>query len=120
MGPRCSRVKPTPPASHQLILDRDRTGRGEKREGDKIYYKCEDPSHSINGTQETVTTSLECDAEGDYSPKDADGRPAFPVCMPRDTIQHKRNIFGLSFGLNNGLRFGFDSATHLNYPFSNV
>ena len=86
-------MKPTPPASHQLILDRDRTGRGEKREGDKIYYKCEDPSHSINGTQETVTTSLECDAEGDYSPKDADGRPAFPVCMPRDTIQHRRNIF---------------------------
>ena len=51
LGPRCSRVKPTPPAGHQLILDRERTGRGEKREGDKIYYKCEDPSHSINGTQ---------------------------------------------------------------------
>ena len=29
-------------------------------------------------------------------------------------------IFGLSFGLKNGLRFHFDSKTCLNYPFLNI
>ena len=49
--------------------------------------KCADPSHSINGTQETVTMSLECDAQGEYAPKDADGKPLFPMCMQRGAIQ---------------------------------
>ena len=31
-----------------------------------------------------------------------------------------RNIFGLSFGLKNGLRFHFDSETCLNYPFLKI
>ena len=34
--------------------------------------------------------------------------------------QFNRNIFGLSFGLKNGLRFRFDSAKCLNYTFLNV
>ena len=34
--------------------------------------------------------------------------------------QFNRNIFVLSFGLKNGLRFNFDSETCLNYPFLNV
>ena len=38
--PRCPSAKPTPPASHGLVLDEDRTGRGERREGDKVYYRC--------------------------------------------------------------------------------
>ena len=31
--------------------------------------------------------SLECDAQGEYAPKDADGKPLFPVCMQRGAIQ---------------------------------
>ena len=27
--------------------------------------------------------SLECDAEGEYSPKDNASAPVFPVCLPR-------------------------------------
>ena len=34
--------------------------------------------------------------------------------------QFNRKFFGLSFGLKNGLRFHFDSATCLNYPFLSV
>ena len=34
--------------------------------------------------------------------------------------QFNRKNFGLSFGLKNGLRFRFHSATCLNYPFRNI
>ena len=34
--------------------------------------------------------------------------------------QFNRNIFGLSFGLKNRLRFHFDSETCLNYSFMNI
>ena len=36
---------------------------------------------------------------------------------PRTGRRFNGNIFGLSFGLKNGLRFEFDSEKCLNYPF---
>ena len=40
-----------PPESRNLVLDRERTGDGEKWLGSKIYYSCKDPGHGVDGTQ---------------------------------------------------------------------
>ena len=48
---RCPLELPVPPESHNLELDRERTGDGEKWLGSRIFYNCRDPGHGIEGTQ---------------------------------------------------------------------
>ena len=54
--------------------------------------------------QETVTMSLTCDAEGEYSPKDAEGRDElYKNGLPENWFSVREEVFAKSYSLENSL-----------------